>query len=1253
MAEVTGDFGGQPIQLNNAATEATLKQLLAAMLAQVAMQNKGTKKDNDTQKELEKELTRLAGSAKAVTKANDELSKSEKRKLADAADQAKARKKAEDLEQQQIKNLQLAIAATSAFAEGLDRGITSLAKTIGTFSNLNSSFTSAAASMSSIPLVGGALATVFGTVAQAGERTYKSFQQASSVGANFGGSINAMIQSATGAGLTFDQFSAVIAKNGENLAMFSTATEDGASRLGKLAALQRKDYQGTTADLARLGYTTEDMTGGMARYAGILAKTGQLSGRSNAELIQGSADYLKNMDQLSKLTGKSKDALKAEQDALMADAAYRIRLSNMDPKGQEELNKLMLATPKHMQAGLKEIITFGSATTDAGREYTTFMQQSAGTANNVYAEIERTGTLSAKTAQNMYDVQKGEAQALIKTPTAKLLANVGNSMQQSLILGASDLAAQSGNLGDAQKKQADELAAAAKKQKEMQGGLDPAQLQRFQTLIAEINNRLTEMAAQYMPQLEIAFGKLSSFVEAFIMPVFKYMMDHIEEVIGALVVFKLAALGMKAYLAVKEFKASLRGTIGDPMYVKDVDGGGGGGDGKGKRRRRRRTSRRGPRTTTPPKPPIPPTPSTPPVKPGVGIGTVAKAAGGVGAVVTTALLINELGDINQSIKDGKITADQGTVQKSEAVGGAAGGAAGALGGAAIGALAGSVVPVIGTAIGGIIGGIIGGFGGGFFGRKAGTAVGEKLTEPKPPTTNLTTAVLPAGPPTTDAAAAAYRAEIEAAGKQTADLTTNLTAAAAAQKAEFDATEKQTALLQQELKQQQQAIAAAKLKESSDKTAAHNEKFMQDLQKKKAEIEARLAANMKKTSAANEELAKTTEKLTEEEKKKLKDEVAGKPAETKLNFSSPQALFDSFKKKMSGGSAEPTVAPPSGTTGTPPPLKQDQAQNMELIKAALQKQGITDPKYIAATLGNVMKETGGKSRTESLNYGKTDNSRVRQLFGSRVAGKSDAELDAVKGDESKMGEMVYGKDTKVGQQMGNTEAGDGFKYRGRGFIQLTGKANYSAASKAIYGDDRLVKNPDMVNDPQVAADVSAWYMKRSQGSMAQSMGINTANMTQDQANLLATSQIAGQDVKKAGGYLGGENLAKASAFATQMSGIAGSPAIPGTPSPVQVAAATPNAQTASSAITPAALAAVPTTEAQRAALTQSVQLANANRPGTGAPGAGGGSPMNEVVAQLEMLNNKVASLVRINNDALNVGQNQLRAAREASGNLFMA
>jgi hypothetical protein len=188
----------------------------------------------------------------------------------------------------------------------------------------------------------------------------------------------------------------------------------------------------------------------------------------------------------------------------------------------------------------------------------------------------------------------------------------------------------------------------------------------------------------------------------------------------------------------------------------------------------------------------------------------------------------------------------------------------------------------------------------------------------------------------------------------------------------------------------------------------------------------------------------------------------------------------------------------------------------------------------------MKETGGKSQSENLNYGKTDNTRIRSIFGKRAAGKSDAELDTIKKDPSQMGEMMYGKDTKMGQQMGNNEPGDGFKYRGRGFIQLTGKGNYSAASKAIYSDDRLVVNPDLVNDPAVAAEVSAWYMKKGQAGMAKKMGIDTANMTQADANALATSQIAGTDVRKAGGYLGGENLSKVNAYAGQMAGIAGAP-----------------------------------------------------------------------------------------------------------------
>lgn len=59
--------------------------------------------------------------------------------------------------------------------------------------------------------------------------------------------------------------------------------------------------------------------------------------------------------------------------------------------------------------------------------------------------------------------------------------------------------------------------------------------------------------------------------------------------------------------------------------------------------------------------------------------------------------------------------------------------------------------------------------------------------------------------------------------------------------------------------------------------------------------------------------------------------------------------------------------------------------------------------------------------------------------------------------------------------GDEASGDGFKYRGRGAIHLTGKANYAAASQFLFGDDRLVTNPDQVeSDIVIALLTAAWF-----------------------------------------------------------------------------------------------------------------------------------------------------------------------------------
>ena len=57
-------------------------------------------------------------------------------------------------------------------------------------------------------------------------------------------------------------------------------------------------------------------------------------------------------------------------------------------------------------------------------------------------------------------------------------------------------------------------------------------------------------------------------------------------------------------------------------------------------------------------------------------------------------------------------------------------------------------------------------------------------------------------------------------------------------------------------------------------------------------------------------------------------------------------------------------------------------------------------------------------------------------------------------------------------LGNDMPGDGVKYKGRGYIQLTGKYNYEKAGKALGLD--LVKNPQLVEKPEVAAKVAVWF-----------------------------------------------------------------------------------------------------------------------------------------------------------------------------------
>lgn len=136
--------------------------------------------------------------------------------------------------------------------------------------------------------------------------------------------------------------------------------------------------------------------------------------------------------------------------------------------------------------------------------------------------------------------------------------------------------------------------------------------------------------------------------------------------------------------------------------------------------------------------------------------------------------------------------------------------------------------------------------------------------------------------------------------------------------------------------------------------------------------------------------------------------------------------------------------------------------------------IHTPDRVAAFLANALHETAGFNHfIERLSY--RDPVRLCQFFR-----KFDLDKDRVIDPEEiefakrfvkspvKLANYVYGG------RFGNTDPGDGWKYRGRGIFQTTFKDNYAAVSKALGYD--FVRDPDKLAEPPYAAKSAAYYWK---------------------------------------------------------------------------------------------------------------------------------------------------------------------------------
>lgn len=112
-----------------------------------------------------------------------------------------------------------------------------------------------------------------------------------------------------------------------------------------------------------------------------------------------------------------------------------------------------------------------------------------------------------------------------------------------------------------------------------------------------------------------------------------------------------------------------------------------------------------------------------------------------------------------------------------------------------------------------------------------------------------------------------------------------------------------------------------------------------------------------------------------------------------------------------------------------------------IQAACDHYGIAEPLDMAAFLAQIGHESAGLVWTA-------------EIWGPTAA------------------QRAYEPPSEKAVELGNTQPGDGFRFRGRGLIQVTGRANYAIAGVAL--DLDLLEHPELLEQPADAALSAAWF-----------------------------------------------------------------------------------------------------------------------------------------------------------------------------------
>ncbi|MDR6548554.1 putative chitinase [Chryseobacterium rhizosphaerae] len=174
-----------------------------------------------------------------------------------------------------------------------------------------------------------------------------------------------------------------------------------------------------------------------------------------------------------------------------------------------------------------------------------------------------------------------------------------------------------------------------------------------------------------------------------------------------------------------------------------------------------------------------------------------------------------------------------------------------------------------------------------------------------------------------------------------------------------------------------------------------------------------------------------------------------------------------------------------------------------------KAGVNTVLRLAHFFGQASHESNLKPTVESLNYavkGLLDNFGRHRI--SIIEANKYGRTATQKANQEMIANIIYGGKWGA-ENLGNTQTGDGWKFRGRGIFQITGRANYQAltgyATKVLGLNVDYVANPDLLLNEADSLIAALWYWNNRQ-----------MNQYADSNNVLAVSKIINLGNAKAKG-----------------------------------------------------------------------------------------------------------------------------------------